>query len=182
MTVRINNTAVTVDFWFAAVLVFLLLFFPSGNAAMCFLFCVLHELGHLAAMIAFKSVPTEIRLGFFGMRIVTGGRLLKSAGEIITAAAGPFVNFLLAAALFIMKKNEAAILSLGLGIFNMLPVSMLDGGRVLLTFHKNKKAAEITDYFCCFLLLLTGIAVAVYTRRNFTVLTVALYLTVGCLT
>ena len=181
MTVNIKSTAVTVDFWFAAVLVFLLLFFPNGNAALCFLFCVLHELGHLAALIALESVPAEIKLGFFGMRIVTGGRLLSTAGEIIAAAAGPAVNFLLAAVLYCMNQNEAAIINLGLGIFNLLPVSMLDGGHIALCLHKNIKAAKSADFICCFLLLLTGMAVAVCTRRNFTVLTVALYLTVGCL-
>lgn len=182
MTVNIKNTAVQIDFWFAAVLVFLLLFFPNGNAAACFVLCVLHEIGHLSAMLILKSRPKKIQFGFFGMKIVEDEKLLSPIKEIIIAAAGPFVNLILAAVLHYFMLSEAALLSLGLGLFNLMPVSMLDGGHILLSLHKNRKAAKITDFVCCFLLLVLGVLTAVYTKRNFTVLIVSIYLLIGCVT
>ena len=182
MTVKIKSTAVEVNFWFAAVLTFLLLFFPNGNAAMCFLFCVLHEIGHLSAMLIFKSAPQQICFGFFGMKIVTDKKLLSSAKEIIIAASGPFINLTLAAIMYIFDYNNAALLSLGLGIFNILPVPALDGGHIILSATKNEKAVRMIGFVCCFLLLVLGIVVAVSTRRNFTLLTVSIYLLIGCIT
>lgn len=182
MTVNIKGTAVEINFWFAAVLTFLLLFFPDGKAALCFVLCVLHEIGHLTAMLIFKSRPQKICFGFFGMKIVTDEKLLSPIKEIIIAASGPFINLTLATIMYIFNYNEAALLSFGLGLFNILPVPALDGGHILLSATKNEKTVRVTGFICCFLLLALGIAIAVGTRRNFTVLTVSLYLLVGCIT
>jgi len=182
MTLKIKNTAVQIDFWFATVLVFLLLFFPNGNAAWCFAFCIMHELGHLSAMLVFKRKPEKIQFGFFGMKIVTGNSLLSPIKEIIIAASGPLVNLTLAAIFYFINKSEIALLNLGLGVFNLVPVPMLDGGHILLSAVRNERTVKITGFTCCILLLILGIITAVQTKRNFTMLSVAIYLLIGCIT
>lgn len=176
MTFRIKSTAVEVSFWFAAVLTFLLLF-TGNSAAVCFLFCILHESGHLAAMLFFGSVPRKLELGYFGMKIVTGSRLLSPQKEIIIAAAGPAVNVLLT--LIIIYRKEWALMSLALAVFNLIPVPMLDGGRILANRLRDEKTVKIIGISFSVGLFILGAAVAVYTKRNFTLLVVSLYLLTG---
>lgn len=178
MTFRIKSTAVELNFWFAAVITFLLLF-AGNDSAVCFVLCILHEAGHLAAMLIFDSVPRKLELGYFGMKIVTGSRLLSKKKEIITAAAGPCINIVCALLLFIMKKERWAQLSLGLAVFNLLPVPMLDGGRILSEFIENEKTKRFIGMAVSVGLLLLGIAIVLRTKRNFTVLIVSLYLLTG---
>lgn len=176
MTFRIKSTAVEVNFWFAAVLTFLLLFTGNG-AAGCFLLCMLHESGHLAAMLFFGSVPRKLELGYFGMKIVTGSRLLSPKKEIIIAAAGPAVNVLLA--LLLIGRKDRALMSLALAVFNLMPVPMLDGGRILANLLRSEKTVKTIGIIFSVGLFILGAAVAVYTKRNFTLLIVSLYLMTG---
>lgn len=182
MTVHFKAVSVEISFWFAAVITLMLLFFPQSRAAECFLLCVLHECGHLLFMFIFGSAPKKIQLGYFGMKIVTGGRLLSPKKEIIIAASGPFVNLTLAAILFFCNFKDIAAVSFGLGVFNLLPVPVLDGGRILGQLVTNERKLKAVGYVCCAALLLLGIAAAVYSKRNFTVLAVSLYLFLGMLT
>lgn len=178
MTFRIKSTAVEISFWFAAVITFLLLF--MGNAsAVCFVLCVLHEAGHLTAMLIFGSVPKKIELGFFGMKIVTGSRILSPLKEIIIAAAGPCVNIVLWLILYLSDKTQWAALSLGLAVFNLLPVPMLDGGRILVNIIGSEKPIRLIGIAVSLVLLIVGTAVAVMTKKNFTILIVSLYLLTG---
>lgn len=178
MTFCIKSTAVEISFWFAAVITFLLLF--MGNAsAVCFVLCVLHEIGHLTAMLIFGSVPKKIELGFFGMKIVTGSRILSPLKEIVIAAAGPCINIVLWLILYLSDKTQWAALSLGLAVFNLLPVPMLDGGRILVNIIGSEKSIRLIGIAVSLVLLIVGTAVAVMTKKNFTILIVSLYLLTG---
>lgn len=179
MTVKICRVPIEISFWFTAVITLMILLFPQSNAAACFLLCVLHEIGHLLPMLIFGSRPKLIQLGYFGMKIETGERLLSASKEIIIAAFGPIVNLLSAAILYFAGIKDVALISLGLGIFNLLPVPMLDGGRILCVFIKNPKTMKIIGSISCFLLLSAGIVIAINTGRNFTFIAVALYLLTG---
>lgn len=178
MTFRIKSTAVEVSFWFAAVLTFLLLF-TGNSAAVCFLLCILHESGHLAAMLFFGSVPRKLELGYFGMKIVTGSRLLSPRREIIIAAAGPAVNVLLALLFVIIGRKQWALMSIALAVFNLMPVPMLDGGRILAALMHNERTVKTVGIIFSVGLLILGAVTAVYTKRNFTLLIVSLYLLTG---
>ncbi len=92
------------------------------------LLCLLHELGHLAAL-AVCGVPVErIRLGALGAVIGTGP--CPHRDEALCALAGPAVN--LAAFLALRRSCPGpALLSLALALCNLLPVYPLDGGRAL---------------------------------------------------
>lgn len=182
MIVKIKNIPVEISFWFAAVITLMILLFPQSRAADCFLLCVLHELGHLVPMLAFGDTPRKIQLGYFGMKIVTGVRLLSPFKEIIIAASGPFVNLTSAAILHCFGCNDTALLSLGLCVFNLLPVPVLDGGRILSQLVKSTNFLRIIGFITAFLLLFFGIGVAVTSKRNFTFIAVSLYLLVGMLT
>lgn len=180
MRFRIRGVPVIIDYYFIAVLTLMLVVFKNENILMCFLFCILHELGHLAAMIFFGEKARSITLGYFGMRIDCGTRILPKIPEIIIAAAGPIANFILMLFCRLFKLEEAAQINLSLAIFNLLPVSMLDGGRILSAFV-TERTMRIIGITISIILSFIGAITAIYTRSNFLILVVSLYVLIGAI-
>jgi Zn-dependent protease len=105
---------------------------------------VLHELGHALMARRYGIGTADITLYLFG-GVARLDRMPRSAGpELLIALAGPAVNFAIVLALtcftvmadlvgipypeFVLRVLE---LNLGLGLFNLLPIFPMDGGRVL---------------------------------------------------
>ncbi len=93
--------------------------------------CGLHESGHFAAMQLCGVRVREIRFSGTGIRIITR----KSGAEplvksLFVLLSGPAVNILM---YMLLKERlpDTALMSLGAGIYNLLPYSCLDGGAVL---------------------------------------------------
>ena len=100
--------------------------FPLALAA-----CALHELGHYAAIRCLGGDVKRIRLTAVGAEM-TLDRPLSYAGEGAAALAGPGVNLMTALGLILWGRGWTfAGINLVLGCFNLLPVSVMDGGRAL---------------------------------------------------
>lgn len=98
-------------------------------AALC------HELGHYAVLRWLGGWVRQLRISIWGAEMRMGGRL-SYGGELLAAAAGPVVNLLLGAAFSTAGRwSELLYLLAGaqlvLGLFNLLPILPLDGGRLL---------------------------------------------------
>ena len=86
-----------------------------------------HELGHLAAIKAFVRHPVSVSVGMLGATIHTGP--LTNKAEFLCAAAGPSASLML---LFLCRLfPKLALCGLIQGLFNLLPLYPLDGGRML---------------------------------------------------
>jgi len=96
-------------------------FFPFCAAA------VFHEMGHLAALLAFHVPICRLRLRLSGAALETGSMSYRQ--ELFCALAGPAANLLLLP--FGRYWPRLATLSFLLALFNLLPFPPLDGGRAL---------------------------------------------------
>jgi len=116
-----------------------------ASVASIFVFVFLHEMGH-ALMARQYGIATEhITLYPIG-GVAALQRMPRSAGpELLVALAGPAVNFALAAGFWAILMTGSVVFgaapdsfltwlmfaNLGLGLFNLLPVFPMDGGRIL---------------------------------------------------
>ncbi len=179
MTFSVYRIRVSIDFWFVAVITLMLVLFPESKAAICFAMCVLHEAGHLTAMLICGKKTEKIQLGYFGMKIVTERRFLPPLKESFIAFSGPLINLALCFLFYVSDKIDYAVINLGLAVFNLLPVAALDGGHIISAFFPDSNLHRKSSLACAVILLAVGTFVAVYTKENFTILIVALYLLTG---
>ena len=146
--------------WGAVGLLALALFAGAGEvlpvvalAALC------HELGHLTALV--KAKIERIRLTAFGAEIRADTRYLPYGREIFCTLAGPAVNLVLAVVLARAAGNYLlAGANLFLGVFNLLPLPSLDGGRALHLAISWVTDPMLADRVCRWVGLLWGGALA----------------------
>jgi len=128
---RVGNMRCRVSLLFPALVTALLLCQPEGLAATCLLASVIHEGGHLLAMLMLRVPPADCVLGAFGLRMRLGQHLTGYGRNIWIALAGPLANGLAAAVLLWAGSPQTAAVHLLLAVLNLLPAAVLDGGEVL---------------------------------------------------
>lgn len=94
--------------------------------------CALHEAGHVIAGAIIGGKVNRLTLSVIGAELrLDYPRVLSYWEENLVALAGPVANLITGAAAAGCGLHLPAILSLGIGGFNLLPILPLDGGRVL---------------------------------------------------
>ena len=177
MSFRVMNCRVRVNFYFFALLCAAASFDRGGMMLWGLLAALLHECGHIAAMVTLPGqAPDEIRLTPFGIRIQSNPLSQLGKGSCPILAAGSAANFLCAAATFGFLPDFAAV-SLVLGLLNLLPVGSMDGGgllRLALERHLSEETASrvlhIISWSTLCGMMLLGIYVLTVTGYNFTLL------------
>ena len=114
-----------------AVLLLSALYYLGGLGSLAALItaALVHEAGHIAALIASGVTVEGIRFSASGICMSVGS--FKSPGnEIFCLASGPLAGLVYAFAVRDFYPPSAQY-SLMLTVFNILPVSVLDGGRIL---------------------------------------------------
>jgi Zn-dependent protease len=136
MTIK-THVPVHIDAYFVGMVALCLAAGPLWRMGLALGFAALHEAGHLLAMALFGARPTRICLTAAGMRMERPpGLSLSFPQEIAVAFAGPAVSLLLAGLFALLElvlplPSDLCLLNLGFGLFNLLPVRQLDGGRAL---------------------------------------------------
>ncbi len=127
---------------------------PAAVAALCVLFyldagglflpflaaCAAHEAAHVLCVRACGGSITrfEIRLG--GAQLCA--EQLTARAQLLSTLAGPAASLLLGAATLRLWPR-LAILSLLLGLFNLLPLPALDGGQALQLLHGEGRSTRV---------------------------------------
>ena len=157
----------------------------SGSVLPILCAMAVHELAHIVMMLACGGQVRRLTLRFADLQIAASG--LGYRQELLSALAGPLVNLICGAA-FCMQRPSFAAYSLMLGIYNLLPVWPLDGGRVLrcallarLPITQAEHISEIVSFAACAVLLLIGVFLTFFRKSGLWPLGTAAYLTVRLL-
>ena len=170
---------------FPALLVMMLCFESMAFMGRCVAAAFWHESGHLLCMILFRKMPQSITIGMFGMRMEQDRRhLLSYRQNIVVSLAGPLLNGVGILLANYFGAAELMVIHTVLMVFNMLPLSMLDGGQILysvLALHASaEKASKIMRCIsigCLVILYFCGFIVLLVSEYNLTLLLTAVYLT-----
>lgn len=123
---------IRITFGFFAVWAALIAQSPVSRAGeIALLCCLLHESGHLAAMALLGIKPRSLVFYSGGISMKSGERLIRPVCEIFILSAGCLINFTAAAVGAIFGNRLLWGINLALGLFNLLPLPSLDGGRIL---------------------------------------------------
>ena len=107
----------------------------------------IHEAGHWVAIRAVNGRIGLLRLSAVGAELKMEGTL-SYGQELLCALAGPAVNLIAAGLLTALGQDVLSGLNLALGIFNLLPVSVLDGGRILNSACAMFFGPDVGNYVC----------------------------------
>ena len=128
---RLGGVRCRVSLLFPALVTALLLIQPDGLAVSCLLASLIHEGGHLLAMLTLGVPPCACTLGAFGMRMNIDNQLVNYKKNLLISLAGPLTNGVVAVILFWLHAYDAAMVHLVLAALNLLPTAALDGGEIL---------------------------------------------------
>lgn len=127
----LGRIRISLDFTFFAVVGIVCIFDGGGFGVLYLLACLCHEAAHLAVMMIKGQIPERI--------VFSGGGICIKQSEnacFSVLAAGPAANFILFFIFaFCLKQNSIympifAAANLCVGLFNLLPMEELDGGRL----------------------------------------------------
>ena len=194
MRFKVFGTQVYISFLFVAVIAFMLATDRTGLVIPTLFASFIHEAGHLFAMWVCECQPKSIKLIPASVQI-TRGFSTKPNGEVAVSLCGPVANLLVFAVLlinYLFFKNITvltfAILNLILCIFNLLPVSGLDGGTLLTIFiakntdlYKAQGIVRIITAVMSAVVFVLGVYMWTCGKFNISVFIVAVYLLMCCM-
>ena len=110
---------------------------------------LLHEAGHIIACRFMGSIP-KVKFSVFGIKL--SQYPTEKIKKMLVIICGPMVNLILAAVLGVLLKDGFSLnmyifmcVNIFLFVFNMLPVSFMDGGQLLQIFVTDSKILCITE-------------------------------------
>lgn len=185
------------------IFIFVLIFLLTNQIkiyGILMLFALIHELGHMLVGILLGFKPTKLEIMPYGVSVgfeikcEDYNKKVKKANmlavkKLIIALAGPLTNFIITVIFLIINKNLFGIernlviyANILIGIFNLIPIYPLDGGRVIKNIiHITvglKKSYEYTNQISkVTICILTGIcSITILYIRNIAILLILAYL------
>ena len=138
----------------------ILLFFLINNLGTYMIFLIfvsIHELAHLLVGILIGGIPEKMTISPLGMSLefYSYGKD-KRICRILFFSIGPIINFIIAliTKIFFLENELTTIIiytNMAIGIFNLMPILPLDGGKIvkeiLKSFFKTEKVNRFIIYF-----------------------------------
>lgn len=191
MTFRVFGIKVKVSFLFVALVTTFMVIDSSKYMLLGLSSALIHEMGHIIAMILVGSKPAKIEFNLFDIDIKDNNRNNRNyKNDVFTLLGGSIANFLTALFLWILYyifKDQSILMliseNLILGFFNILPIESLDGGQILYIFLSNKmqndKAIvflEVISFIILLPLAVIGFYMLLKSKYNFSLLLISCYL------
>lgn len=175
---------------FFMLLTFLLVFLETKWIIAALLAIIVHETGHVAAMMILKIRIKSITFCSTGVSIAYTGEYTPYLHDIFAAIAGPLANIFVAFICCQIYKNTGGEFSgvfmafnICLAIFNLLPIKYLDGGKVMYSLSAvftdpifAEKTLQVFSDIFALLILFFGIYLFYTTGFNVTLLLTSLWL------
>jgi len=183
MKLKINDFYISVTFPSVALFSFIVISNSYTGYVLSFLSIIIHEFGHLIAMIVLKRKPEGFAISAFDIRIIHPEKHLFSfTNDVIITLSGPAINLIFFIFFFNTFKNFAYV-NLFVGSFNLLPITSLDGGQLLFLFLNRKLTAELSckiidsiAIILSFFLFLLGLMILLNSKYNFSLLFLSIYI------
>lgn len=194
MIIRALGINFEITFLFVAFVAFISVVDTTANILLTLVASLIHECGHLAAMIIMGNKPLKVVFELGGINIINNSKTHLSLNqELKIALSGPFVNFIalvLSCNMFVVFNNEKiltfASINLILMVFNLLPIKNLDGGRALYYFLCKKynvyvcsKVIFLLSIFFIIITFIWGLYILILTKYNFSLIIIAIFLTLS---
>ena len=190
MRFRLFRTEITVSFPLLCLLAAGIISGVLQGFWWCAAAIIIHESGHLLAMIRYGYFPERIKITLFQITVSDPLRPQRRGRENFWIIFfGPFANFICVIPLYLLYlKGFDGILpfaaaNLSVGLFNLLPVLSLDGGQLLylllsrrLSQQRAENAVNITTFVLIFPLAALGFLLLLRSKRNISLLLVSVYL------
>ena len=143
-----GGVKVRLYFGFFAMLSFYYYFYGTDTVSVCaaLVCCLLHETGHLAAMLFFGYAPKEICFYAGGIKLIPKRGIVPRRRQAVILAAGCAVNLALAGVSLVFGQQRLMYTNLAIALINLLPLSCLDGGRLLSLFLPEKRRRAIAFF------------------------------------
>ncbi len=146
---KIGKTVFAVRFSFLLFNGLVFLFRDSDIILSFYMVCLIHEAGHIFAIIFFNGEIKSVELSGYGIKIETSP-IISVFSAVVILLSGPFANIIV---FVIFKSNNFfSVLSLWEGIYNLIPFSFLDGGaaiKLLTSGSKSEHTYEILRVAVC---------------------------------
>lgn len=187
----LSGCTFTVSFPFLTIVTLLLIIDENGIIVHGVIAALIHELGHISAMIIKKCKPNKISFRAFDINIIDDKRVKRSYNDdIFILAAGPLSNIIFCVVLYFFYKIlgctwllKPMYENLFIAIFNILPIETLDGGQILFNLlcrKLNIKTAINFTVLISFMVLLPisvlGFYILIVSKYNFSLLLLSCYL------
>jgi stage IV sporulation protein FB len=180
---HVGKSRVVLSFWFVAGVAVLLLTDWADTTLLGLLAALCHEGGHLLVLSLFHAMPEEVALQPFGVLMREKRGLAPSwVRDCLVSLGGPMMNLLFWAVLRGFWPELAAA-QLVLGVFQLLPIVSLDGGRALESLLSRRFSGKELERLGMVISLLFLVPMAVMgfwlllsSRYNFSLLLVSVYL------
>lgn len=137
MLFKIKNVYISISVYFFLMIIWIVMSNRINEFVYCLSALFLHEMGHIFLILLLKekiSIFYIIPFGF-SCRLKNQSKIeIDKMLKIILA--GPVTSFIVAGFCFLWTK-EFAVTNLIIGVFNLIPLGNLDGGRIFRILMQN---------------------------------------------
>ncbi len=158
LIINIVRCKIMISFGFIFLVCILPLALGNGITMQICSSCLIHEFGHLVAIILCNKRIIGLRFTSCGINIDCQSSEMEDVQVLVISAAGCFANLLSAALLFDINTN-IAYANIALGAYSMLPNPNFDGYTILKLIFKKPK---ILYYVGIALYITSMIIIAIY--------------------